>query len=620
MITEQEKRYRKQKEDFILFIIGYILMLFFLSHFLNALKQYPNFEISMLDQALNGMIQSIETSKIIFPKKEDMDVISFCSIMYIVMALYYFTTRKKYMPGKEHGTASWGTKTDSKKIVNKNDEENVILTNSEKMSLDSKKIRKNLNTLVIGGSGTGKTRFFVKPNILQANTSYVITDPKGEILRDTGYFLKQQGFKVKVFNLIEMLKSLSYNPFAYIKQEVDVLKIINMLIKNTTPKGAGTGDPFWEKSEVALLQALFFYTINYLNEEEHNFATILHLLRLAEVKEEDEGFKSELDFLFEEIEEEDPDNIACKQYAIFKQSAGKTAKSILISVGVRLSVFNISSLSKITEKDELELNTIGDEKTALFIIISDSDTTFNFLVAMMYSQLFDQLYYTADFLNNGSLKFHVRCILDEFANIGEIPNFEKLLSTMRSRNISAVPILQNLSQIKGMYKEDWEGIIGNCDSILFLGGKEPGTVKYISDSLGKETIDTKTVNYSKGRNSSTSYNYGILGRELMTPTEIQEMPDNNCILMIRGMKPFYSEKFKLEKHKNYKYLYDANNENVFELNDSNTKKTNVEKKAFEKSDNKEQLLEKEYTIKDLNEEIFKNNIDISNCRIMNDER
>lgn len=563
-MTDQESRKKKLRDDFILITIGYIVLLFFLIHFLNVVSTYDNFNITMLEMALGDTVSSMKANKFIMPAKKDMDIIIFISTFYGILSLYYFTTRKKYMFGKEHGTAVWAEKKDIKRIMDKDDKKNIIFTDSEKMSLNTRKTRKNLNILTIGGSGSGKTRFFVKPNVMQANTSYVITDPKGELLRDTGKFLEKEGYKIKVFNLIDMEYSNCYNPFAYIKKESDVLKVINTLIRNTTPKGAGTGDPFWEKSETALLQALFFYIYNYINEDEHNFDTVLKLLRLAEVKEDDENFKSELDFLFEKIEEEYPGNIACKQYAIFQQSAGKTAKSILVSVGVRLSVFNIESIARLTSKDDLDLGALGDEKTALFVIIPDSDTTFNFIVAMMYSQLFDSLYYTADFKNKGRLKNHVRFLLDEFANIGQIPDFDKLIATMRSREISVSIILQNLSQLKTMYKDNWESIIGNCDSVLFLGGKEPSTLEYVSKALGKQTIDTRSINYSKGRNSSSSYNYGIVGRELMQPNELGVMPDSDCVLLIRGMKPFYSKKFQIEKHENYKYLFDSSDENFFD--------------------------------------------------------
>ena len=371
------------------------------------------------------------------------------------------------MLGKEHGTAQWAKKVKVKKLLDKKKDNNIIFTKTEGMSLNTRKTGKNLNMLIIGSPGTGKTRYFAKPNILQANTSYVITDPKGEILRDTGCFLQKKGYRIKVLNVIDMEHSDGYNPFEYIRDETDVLKVIDCLVQNTTPENAQSNDPFWEKAETALLQALLYFIWYELPKEEQNFATVLELLRKAEVRETDEEHESDLDLIFKQLEREKPGHIALKQYSIFKQAAGKTAKSILISAGVRLAMFNIPAVANLTSRDTLELETIGDEKTAVFVLMSDSSTTFNFLVAMMYTQFFDTLYYVADFKYRGRLPVHVRFILDEFANIGQIPNFDKLVGTMRSREVSVSVIIQNISQLKSIYENSWENIIGNCDSLLF---------------------------------------------------------------------------------------------------------------------------------------------------------
>jgi len=526
--------------------------------------------INHIDNFDRDIVDHIKTVPFFIPAIEQLKLLLFSSVFYWAVSAYILLDiQKKYMFGKEHGTAKWGEKKDIEKLTDKDESKNIILTKTEKLSTDTRKTRKNLNVLVIGGAGTGKSRFVAKPNLLQANTSFVITDPKGELLKDTGHSFIEAGFKLKVFNLIEMGYSLCYNLFAYIRSETDVLKIINALIKNTNPKGhTGGNDPFWEKSEAALLQAIFFYIWYEIVPEEQNMGTVMQLLKYANVKEEDESYVSDLDIIFNELQKDKPNHIANRQYTIFKQGAGKTAKSILISVGVRLAAFNIDAVSNLTSKDELELDKLGEEKTALFIVIPDSDTTFNFLAAMMYSQLFDSLYYTADFKNKGRLKHHVRCILDEFANIGYIPDFENRIATMRSREISCTIILQNLAQLETMYKDSWKTIVGNCDSFLFLGSKELSTLEYVSKQIGKETIDTRNINLNKGRQGSASYNPGILGRELMTPDEIGRMPDDDCILMIRGLYPFYSRKFVLENHPRYKLLYDHSDENYFDYRDA----------------------------------------------------
>lgn len=496
--------------------------------------------------------------KILVSNKKHTQLIGFAGFMYWIVIAYTVTSRRKLLPGKEHGSARWSSKEEIKRLKDRNRYKNVILTQTESLSLKTRKTRKNLNVLVVGGSGSGKTRFYVKPNLMQHNTSYVITDPKGELFLSSAKMLENKGYKIKVLNLVEMENSFNYNPFAYIRCEKDIIVLINQLIKNTTPKNSTSNDPFWEKAETALLQAIFLYLWYLAPEEEQNFSMVMTLLRHAEVKEEDEDFLSVLDYMFQELEEKEKDHIAVKQYKIFKQAAGKTAKSILVSVGVRLAIFNIKALEDLTYTDTLELHKLGEEKTALFIIIPDADSTFNFLAAMMYSQIFSTLYYRADFVHKGRLPIHVRFMLDEFPNIGQIPDFEKMVATMRSREISVSIIIQNLAQLKTLYKDSWESITGNCDSLLFLGGQEQSTLEYISKRLGKMTIETKTWNRTRGSRGSFTTNFGIHGRELMTADEISSMPDSDCILFIRGLNPFYSKKYVIEQHPEYKNLSDAN--------------------------------------------------------------
>lgn len=564
-MNDQKKR-KKQIRNFVLFsYLLYIPLAYFTLHFhYIVVTSVEPLTIQNIQKYGEAALESIQSNVFVKPSKETFQILFVELIAVTIYVFYRITTQKNFMLGKEHGTAKWAGSTERNSIKHKDKTQNLILTNTERLSLDTKKVRKNLNILTIGGAGTGKSRFFVKPNILQANTSMVITDPKGELLRDTGYSLEQQGYRIKVFNLIDMSSSCRYNPFAYIKKESDVLKVINNLIKNTNASKSGGGDPFWEKAEIALLQAVFLYIFYELPVFEHNFKTVFALLRLAEVKEDDENYKSEFDFLFEKLREENPNHIAVKQYDIFKMASGKTAKSILISAGVRLAPFGIEDVERLLMEDDLELHTLGDEKTALFVLIPDSDTTFNFIVAMMYAQLFDSLYYQADFVSGGSLKYHVKFWLDEFANIGQIPEFDKLIATMRSRNISVSVILQNMTQLKGLYKDTWETIIGNCDTILFLGGQERSTLEWVNKGLGKQTIDTRNTSQSRGKNSSSSTSYSSQGRDLMTIDEIAQMPDSNCILFIRGLRPFYSEKFKLETHPNYKLLYEASIEHYFD--------------------------------------------------------
>lgn len=441
---------------------------------------------------------------------------------------------------------------------------NMIFSDKVFMSMNTRKTRRNNNIMVIGGSGSGKSRFVVKPNLLQANCSFVITDPSGELLETMGVYLENMGYEIRVFNLVEMKHSNCYNPFAYIRNEEGVLTMITALIKNTTPKGSSSNDPFWEKAETALLQALCFFLVSECNPEDRNFSNVMKLLRCAEVREGQEDFDSTLDILFNDLKEKDPEHIAVRQYAVFKQAAGKTAQSILVSCSVRLTVFNMTSITTLTSQDNIDLTSIGDKKVALFCITPVVDTTFNFLVALMYTQLFETLYFHAETQCKGKrLPIHVRFMLDEFANIGTIPEFSQKLATMRKYEISCTIIIQALSQIKAMYEKDWEVLIGNCDSLLFLGGSDQTTLKYISERLGKETIRSQNNSRSYGKQGSYSLSFNKTGRELLTADEIAVMDNNNCILFIRGQYPFFTTKYNYPRHPNYHMTGDANDKNQF---------------------------------------------------------
>lgn len=479
--------------------------------------------------------------------------------------IYNLSGRSNYLIGMEHGSAKWGTSIDIAKFTDKVFSRNMLFTKSEKMSLDTRKTFRNNNVLVVGGSGSGKTRFFVKPNLMQLHSSYVITDPKGSLLKECGKMLENAGYQIKVLNLIDMQSSDKYNFFNYIRDEKDILKLVTNLITNTNAPGSKTAGDFWEKAETALLQALFGYVFYEALPEERNIGTVMEMLRLAKVREDQEDFKSPLDIMFDDLKSENPDHFVCKQYDLFKLAAGKTAKSILVSVGVRLSPFNINVVTEMLSEDTIGIDTIGDEKTALFIIIPDSDRTFNFISAIMYQQLFDTLFLKAENEYGGRLPYHVRFLLDEFANIGQIPNFEIYIATMRSREISVNVILQNLAQLKNLYKDSWETITGNCDTLLFLGGKEQSTLEYISKLVGKTTIDLKTTNESKGQSGSYSINNQVLGRDLITPSEVGLLNGNECILSIRGIPPFKSTKFDITKHHKYKELSDFDSKNTYVL-------------------------------------------------------
>lgn len=471
----------------------------------------------------------------------------------------YFSTLRNYRRQEEYGSAKWGSASKvNKKYADKTYSENKILSQNVRIGLDGKKHRRNLNTLVIGGSGAGKTRFYAKPNILQCNTSFVILDPKGEILRDTGNLLEKEGYVIRVIDLIDMSKSHGYNPFAYIQDDKDVLKLITNLIRNTTPKGAQSNDPFWEKSETALLEALCLYLINEAPEEEQNFSMVMEMIVAAEPKEDEEDYISPLDQLFIELEKDKPESLALKQYKIYKQAAGKTAKSILISVGVRLAAFNLESIASLTHYDELELEKMGERKTALFAVIPDNDSTFNFLIGMLYTQLFQMLYYSADIIHHGELPIPVHFMMDEFANVALPDEFDKLLATMRSRRIFVSIIIQNLAQIKALYKDAWESIVGNCDELYYLGGNEQSTHKFMSEYLGKETLDTNTYGKSSGRNGNYSTNYQQTGRELLTADEVRLLDNDYALLFIRGELPILDKKYNILKHPNVTYTKDGN--------------------------------------------------------------
>ena len=475
---------------------------------------------------------------------------------------------KKFRKNLEYGSARWGKPEDIAPYVDPKFENNVILTQTERLMMSNRpkdpKTARNKNVLVVGGSGSGKTRFFIKPNLMQLHSSYVVTDPKGSIAVECGKLMLRNGYKVKIFNSINFKKSHHYNPFAYIHSEKDILKLVTTLIANT--KGDGkSGDDFWQKAETLLYTALIGYIHYEAPEEEQNFATLIEFINAMEVREDDETFENNVDLAFKELASREPNHFAVRQYKKYKLAAGKTAKSINISCGARLAPFDIQELREITMYDELELDTLGDRKTALFLIMSDTDSTFNFLISMIYRQLFNLLCEKADDVYGGRLPVHVRCLIDECANIGQIPNLEKLMATIRSREISACLVLQAQSQLKALYKDNADTIIGNCDSSIFLGGKEPGTLKELNQALGKETIDTFNTGESRGREVSHSLNYQKLGKDLATIDELAVLDGGKCILQLRGVRPFLSDKYDITRHPNYKYLSDANPRNAFDI-------------------------------------------------------
>ena len=488
-------------------------------------------------------------------------------LLYGGAILFYYTGQKNTRPGEEHGSASWGSVRElDKKYRDKDAGKNVILTQHLQMSMNGKLHRRNLLQIIVGGSGSGKTRFLAKPNLMLANASFIVTDPKGEMLRAVGNLFLEEGYVLRVFDLIDPSKSDCYNPFCYIRKDADVFKLIDNFIKNTTPKGAKANDPFWEKSETALDAALMLYLLHEAPPEDQNMEAILYMIENGGAKEEDDDYQSPLDLLFEALEEEQPNHIAVRQYHIFKQAAGKTAKSILVSAAVRLASFTLPEIQRITATDDMELGKLGERKQAIFCIIPDSnDASLNFLVGMLYTQAFQEPYYRADKVHQGALPVPVRLMFDEFANVALPDGYARLQATMRSRNIMSTIILQNISQLKALFKDDWEGIIGNADSFIYLGGNEQSTHKYISELLGKETIDTRTSSQSKGRNGSFSQNFQQTGRELASVDELAVLDGGKCILQLRGVRPFLSEKYDITKHPNYKYLSDADRRNTFDI-------------------------------------------------------
>lgn len=481
-----------------------------------------------------------------------------CTLLYAFGIGIYYANQKNYRRGEEHGSAKWGDAAQlCRKYQQKPYADNILLTQNFRMGFDCFRHKRNLNVLVVGGSGAGKSRSYAIPNIMQCNCSMVVTDPKAELLRKTGGLLEKKGYEVRVFDLIHPDTSFGYNPFEYVTDDKDVLKLITNLIRNTTPKGAQSSDPFWEKSETALLQALMLYLLHEAPPEEQNFAMIMEMLASAQVKEDDEDYESPLDILFERLEMRDPESIAVKQYHIYKQAAGKTAKSILISVGVRLAAFNLPQIGGLTCHDELDLASMGEKKVALFCCIPDADTSLNYLVGMIYTQLFQTLYYVADRKYGGRLPVPVNCIMDEWPNVALPDDFEKILSTCRSRSIFCSIIVQNMSQIKALFKDSWESLVGNCDELLYLGGNEKETHKYISELLGKETIDTNTYGQTKGRSGSYSTNFQQSGRELLMPDEVRMLDNQYALLFVRGERAMMDRKYDLMKHPNIRMTEDG---------------------------------------------------------------
>jgi len=470
----------------------------------------------------------------------------------------YLSNERNYRRREEHGSAKWGNARQvNRKYVNKEKYYNKILTQNVSIGFDGRKHRRNLNTLVCGGSGAGKTRFYAKPNIMNANTSFVVLDPKGELLRDTGNLLKEKGYDIKVIDLINMDKSHCYNPFVYLKDDNDVQRMVTNLFKNTTPKNSSSSDPFWDQAAMMLLMALVLYLHHEAPEDEQNFPMVMEMIRAGEVREDSEDYQSPLDMLFEKLEEENPEHIAIKYYKNYRSGSGKTLKSIQITLVSRLEKFNLETLASITQTDEMELNTLGEKKTAIFAVIPDNDSSFNFIVGMLYTQLFQQLYYSADRVHGGRLPVHVHFVMDEFANVALPDEFDKLLATMRSREISVSIIIQNMAQLKALFEKQWESIVGNCDEFVYLGGNEQSTHEYVSKLLGKETIDTNTYGQSHGRNGSYSTNWQMAGRELMTADEVRMMDNQYALLFIRGEKPVKDFKYDVVKHPNIAFTTDG---------------------------------------------------------------
>ena len=547
----------------------YLLFVYLFDKVAQAARLSPGLDMSAKILHLGDGFTAAFSS--IAPSFHPIDLLIGIAGAVIVRLIIYFKGKnaKKYRKGMEYGSARWGSAEDIKPYIDPVFENNVLLTQTERLMMSSRpkqpKYARNKNILVIGGSGSGKTRFFVKPNLMQMHSSYVVTDPKGTVLIECGKLLQRGGYKIKVLNTINFKKSMKYNPFAYLRSEKDILKLVNTIIANTKGDGEKSGEDFWVKAEKLYYTALIGYIWYEAPDEEKNFATLLEMINASEAREDDEDFKNPVDLMFDRLEEKDPEHFAVKQYKKYNLAAGKTAKSILISCGARLAPFDIKELRELMETDEMELDTLGDRKTALFVIISDTDDTFNFVVSILYTQLFNLLCDKADDEYGGRLPVHVRCLLDEFANIGQIPRFERLIATIRSREISASIILQSQSQLKAIYKDNADTIVGNCDTTLFLGGKEKTTLKEMSEILGKETIDSFNTSENRGREVSHGLNYQKLGKQLMTEDEIAVMDGGKCILQLRGVRPFFSDKYDITKHPNYKYLSDYDKKNTFDM-------------------------------------------------------
>ena len=555
-------------KKFLLPNIPYVFIALFATKLGQAWRLAPGMDFS--GKALHLMDGFAAAFQSALPSFHPIDLCVGVAAALLIRLIVYVKGKnaKKFRKNLEYGSARWGKPEDIAPYVDPKFENNVILTQTERLMMSNRpkdpKTARNKNVLVVGGSGSGKTRFFIKPNLMQLHSSYVVTDPKGSIAVECGKLMLRNGYKVKIFNSINFKKSHHYNPFAYIHSEKDILKLVTTLIANT--KGDGkSGDDFWQKAETLLYTALIGYIHYEAPEEEQNFATLIEFINAMEVREDDETFENNVDLAFKELESREPNHFAVRQYKKYKLAAGKTAKSINISCGARLAPFDIQELREITMYDELELDTLGDRKTALFLIMSDTDSTFNFLISMIYSQLFNLLCEKADDVYGGRLPVHVRCLIDECANIGQIPNLEKLMATIRSREISACLVLQAQSQLKALYKDNADTIIGNCDSSIFLGGKEPGTLKELNQALGKETIDTFNTGESRGREVSHSLNYQKLGKDLATIDELAVLDGGKCILQLRGVRPFLSDKYDITRHPNYKYLSDANPRNAFDI-------------------------------------------------------
>ncbi|WP_455025117.1 VirD4-like conjugal transfer protein, CD1115 family [Oribacterium sinus] len=547
--------------------IPYLAFFYLGNIFFHHIRSYTGGDV--IDKILQGLLELNRMS--FFPSLYLIDIIMGIGTVVLIKFIVYTKGKnaKKFRQGKEYGSARWGNRKDIEPYMDENFQNNILLTKTERLSMNGRpsnpKYARNKNVLVIGGSGSGKTRFYVKPNLMQMHSSYCVTDPKGTIVLECGKMLEDNGYEIRILNTINFKKSMKYNPFSYIHSEKDILKLVQTIIANTKGEGEKAGEDFWVKAEKLYYTALIAYIYYEAPKEEKNFATLLDMIDASEVREDDENYKNPIDRLFEALEKKEPRHFAVKQYKKYKLAAGKTAKSILISCGARLAPFDIQELRDLMSEDELELDCIGDRKTALFVIISDTDDTFNFVVSIMYSQLFNLLCDKADDVYGGRLPVHVRFLLDEFANIGLIPKFEKLIATIRSREISASIILQAQSQLKAIYKDNADTIIGNCDSTLFLGGKEKTTLKELSETLGKETIDLYNISETKSNQNSFAMNYQKTGKDLMSQDEITVMDGGKCIFQLRGVRPFFSDKFDITKHKNYKFLEDYDKKNVFDI-------------------------------------------------------